>query len=70
MQRLFLAVVALVVFTAAPAAQRNQKPAPPAKTATISYPERFDWQKRTPADAGFDQAKLDAATRDQTDASR
>ena len=27
------------------------------------YPERNEWQRRPPAEAGFDPAKLDAAVR-------
>jgi CubicO group peptidase (beta-lactamase class C family) len=40
----------------APRAQRPAAPAP-------YYPERFDWQTRTPEQAGLDAAKLDAAVK-------
>jgi Beta-lactamase len=39
-------------------AQRAATPAP-----SVYFPERFDWQQKQPADAGFDPAKLDAAVK-------
>jgi CubicO group peptidase (beta-lactamase class C family) len=48
--------------TAGPAsAQAPRKPAKAAAPAAVYFPERFDWQKRTPADAGMDPARLDEA---------
>ena len=46
---------------AAPAAQRTQKPPELAKQVAPYFPDRHDWQKRAPDQAGFDRAKLDAA---------
>jgi len=44
-------------------AQAQRKPAKPAAAAPASvyYPERFDWQKRSPSDAGMDAARVDEA---------
>ena len=55
-------VLSLVAFAAAaPVAQRAQKPADTPKAPAPYFPERFDWQTRSPDQAGFDKAKLDAA---------
>lgn len=60
-------LVAALSLAAAPLAAQRQKPAPPAPApaanATLYYPERFDWQKKTPADAGFDVGKMDEAVK-------
>ena len=50
--------------TAALGAQASKTPtraAAPAAPAPAYFPDRFDWQKRSPADAGMDQARLDEA---------
>jgi CubicO group peptidase (beta-lactamase class C family) len=56
-------VTAVAFFLSATPAQpqTRQKPAAAAKTAAPYFPERFDWKTRTPDQAGFDAAKLDAA---------
>lgn len=61
MRRAALVTVFLGLFIAAPAAQRPEKPAGLPKAATPYFPDRHDWQKRAPEQAGFDKAKLDAA---------
>ena len=62
MRRSVLTLIACSLLVAAPAAQRPQKPPAEAPKAAAPYfPERYDWQKRDPAQAGFDKAKLDAA---------
>jgi CubicO group peptidase (beta-lactamase class C family) len=55
-------------FTALPGPVLAQAPKRPAKTpaaaaapAAVYFPDRFDWQKRTPADAGMDAARVDEA---------
>jgi CubicO group peptidase (beta-lactamase class C family) len=56
-------LIALVV-AAVPAVSFSQpaRQKPPASKAPAPYyPERFDWQTRTPEQAGFDAARLDAA---------
>jgi CubicO group peptidase (beta-lactamase class C family) len=61
----FTAAVSVVV--AAASGQRGapiQRPAlPNAQTAAAYFPERFDWQHKTPAEAGMDRAMLDEAVR-------
>ena len=42
-------------------AQAPKTPAKPAAPAPVYYPDRFDWQKRSAAEAGMDQAKIDEA---------
>jgi CubicO group peptidase (beta-lactamase class C family) len=37
--------------------------APAAAAQTVYYPDRFDWQRRPPAEAGMDAAAVDAAVR-------
>ena len=62
MKRSALTLIACSLLVAVPAAQRPQKPAAESPKAAAAYfPERHDWQKREPAQAGFDKAKLDAA---------
>jgi len=36
-------------------------PAAPVQPAAVYYPDRFEWQRRTPQDAGMDAARLDEA---------
>jgi CubicO group peptidase (beta-lactamase class C family) len=49
--------------TAALDAQAPKKPSKAAATVAqaVYFPDRFDWQKRTPAEAGMDAARLDEA---------
>jgi CubicO group peptidase (beta-lactamase class C family) len=61
MKRFVLVLLGLLLFVPAPTAQTNQKPPAPRAATTPYFPERHDWQKRTPDQAGFDAAKLDAA---------
>jgi CubicO group peptidase (beta-lactamase class C family) len=61
MRRLLLPALCLSFFIAAPAAQRTQRPPEKAKAVAPYFPDRHDWQKRAPDQAGFDKAKLDAA---------
>ena len=61
MRHCLLVVIALFLQVAAPAAQRPQKQTEAPKAAAPYFPDRHDWQKRTPDQAGFDKAKLDAA---------
>jgi CubicO group peptidase (beta-lactamase class C family) len=61
--RLIVASTGVVLLTALALAQAPRPPqAKPAAAAPATYyPERFDWQQKTPADAGWDASKLDAA---------
>ena len=61
MRRASLLAVLIGFFIATPAAQRPPKLAEPPKAAAPYFPDRHDWQKRAPDQAGFDKAKLDAA---------
>jgi CubicO group peptidase (beta-lactamase class C family) len=61
MRPFLLPALWLCFFIAAPTAQRGQKPPEPPKHAAPYFPDRHDWQKRAPDQAGFDKAKLDAA---------
>ena len=61
MKRFALPLALTLFVTAAPLAQRTQKPTEAPKAAAPYFPDRFDWQKRAPDQAGFDKAKLDAA---------
>ena len=61
MRRLLLSVLCVCFAVAAPTAQRTPKAPEPAKQAALYFPDRHDWQKRAPDQAGFDKAKLDAA---------
>ena len=61
MKRLACILALVPILSAAPAAQRTQKLPAPKAAAAAYFPERADWQKRTPDQAGFDSAKLDAA---------
>jgi CubicO group peptidase (beta-lactamase class C family) len=54
LSRLALATVLLALSILPLSAQASRQPAP-------YYPERFDWQRRSPDQAGFDAAQLDAA---------
>jgi len=58
-ERSWLTPIAIVVCTTAviAQAQRVQRPA----ASAPYFPERFEWQTRTPEQAGIDGAKLDAA---------
>ena len=60
-----LAALAMAAgLTAALGAQASKTPAraaAPAAPAPVYFPDRFDWQRRSPADAGMDQARLDEA---------
>jgi CubicO group peptidase (beta-lactamase class C family) len=40
-----------------------RSPAVAGATAPVYFPERFDWQKRSPSDAGMDPTRLDEAVR-------
>jgi CubicO group peptidase (beta-lactamase class C family) len=51
--------ILLLVLSVTVAAQRSQPPARPQPAPY--FPDRFDWQKQTPEQAGMDAAKLDAA---------
>jgi CubicO group peptidase (beta-lactamase class C family) len=55
-----LAVAALVLLSATLSAQA---PARRDVAAAAYFPARLDWQKKTPADEGFDAAKLDEAVK-------
>lgn len=58
----FLAVALLLpVSVLAVHAQAARPPARPQPASAVYFPERFDWQTKTPEQAGFDPAKLDAA---------
>ena len=59
---LVLAATALAGPVLAQAPRRPAKtPAAAAAPAPVYFPDRFDWQKRTPADAGMDAARVDEA---------
>ena len=59
---LVLAATALAGPVLAQAPKRPAKtPAAAAAPAAVYFPDRFDWQKRTPADAGMDAARVDEA---------
>ncbi len=55
-----LALLLPVCVLAAEAQTARPAPRPQAAAATY-FPERFDWQARTPEQSGFDAAKLEAA---------
>ncbi len=57
-----LAAPAIAGAQAAPAGRKPGKPAAAAPQApAIYFPERFDWQRKVPADVGMDAARLDEA---------
>ena len=59
---LVFAATALAGPVLAQAPKRPAKtPAAAAAPAAVYFPDRFDWQKRTPADAGMDAARVDEA---------
>jgi CubicO group peptidase (beta-lactamase class C family) len=59
---LVFAATALAGPVLAQALKRPAKtPAAAAAPAAVYFPDRFDWQKRTPADAGMDAARVDEA---------
>ena len=59
---LVFAATALAGPVLAQAPKRPAKtPAAAAAPAPVYFPDRFDWQKRTPADAGMDAARVDEA---------
>jgi len=59
---LVLAATALAGPVLSQAPKRPAKtPAAAAAPAAVYFPDRFDWQKRTPADAGMDAARVDEA---------
>jgi CubicO group peptidase (beta-lactamase class C family) len=56
------AALAAVLGLGAPLlAQAPKKPAKPAAPAPVYFPDRFDWQKRSAAEAGMDQGRVDEA---------
>ena len=57
---LVLAATALAGPVLAQAPKRPAKPAA-AAPAAVYFPDRFDWQKRTPAEAGMDPARVEEA---------
>jgi hypothetical protein len=57
---LLLACLLAVPVPALGQTKSAQKPGS-AKATVAYFPDRFDWQIRTPEQAGFDTAKLDAA---------
>jgi len=67
-----MAVVVSVMFGAHAAGQRGtpiQRPALPSEKPSAPYfPERFDWQHRTPAEVGMDPGKLADAVKAAVDA--
>lgn len=56
-----LAASGLTAMVSAQSPRTPAKPSAPAAPAPVYFPERFDWQKRSPADAGMDPARLDEA---------
>ena len=60
---LLVFVVASAGMTAPAFAQAPARPAKPvtAARAPVYFPDRFDWQKRSPSDAGMDAGKIEEA---------
>src|SRR5436189_6280741 len=60
-----LTLTLIVVFNSSFTAQRPvQRPALPAgQTASTYFPDRFDWQHRSPDDVGMDAARLEDAVK-------
>jgi CubicO group peptidase (beta-lactamase class C family) len=58
---LLLAICGLFPVAELSEPQSRQKPPAGAKAPAPYFPDRFDWQTRTPDQAGFDPARLDAA---------
>ena len=54
-------IVSATALAAGQAARPQQQPPRAAAASAPYYPERFEWQTRTPEQAGMDAAKLDAA---------
>src|SRR5690348_1211248 len=53
-----------VLFNTPSVAQRPvQRPALPAPQPAVYFPERFDWQHKSPDEVGMDAARLDEAVK-------
>ena len=52
---------ALAVALGAASAELSARPLPVDERTAVYYPDRFEWQRRTPQDAGMDAARLDEA---------
>lgn len=59
--RAFAAAFALLGCTVGAGAQTPRQAARLAPAPAVYFPERFEWQTKTPEQAGMDAARLDAA---------